>query len=62
MCKVRVGQAKSTILEDVHRVTKFKKYLPAGAEGGNRKRSLVQFFAEEGGFRTVAEGDIVEVK
>lgn len=62
MSKVRIGEGKYTILEDTHRVTHFRRYLPAGAPGGNRQKPLIQFIAAEGGCRTVAEGDIVGIK
>jgi hypothetical protein len=62
MSKTSLGSGKTTILEDTHHVTKFHRYYPVGAPGGNRKRALVCFIAREGGFRTYREGDIIEIK
>lgn len=47
--------------EETHRVVKLRQWLPAGplAAGGQRERTLVQFFSAKGGMRTVAVDDVV---
>jgi low affinity Fe/Cu permease len=46
------------LLEDEHKVVGFRRFLPAE---GKRKRDLIQFWAEQGGQRTVAVADVVDV-
>lgn len=50
--------AKKIILEDEHRVHQFRRYLP---ETDARNEALVQFFAVQGGMRTIAVNDIVDI-
>jgi len=47
--------AKHIWLEQKHQVYKFRKFFPAGPlpGGGVREHDLVQFFAVDGGLRTV---------
>lgn len=49
------------ILEQTHRVIKFRRMLPAGPmpDGGVRRKDLIQFWADPGGLRTVVAEDIV---
>jgi len=61
---------KSVIIEDTHRVAKFRRILEPN-EGGeargrnpsetSRKKRLLQFYAVNGGMRTVAISNIVDV-
>lgn len=51
--------ARQPIIEDDFHVTKFRRYLPASED---RPKALIQFYAKEGGLRTVAEGDLVEIR
>lgn len=47
------------IMEDVHEIIKFRRFLP---DRGRKGRGLVQFWAEQGGLRTIDVSDVVEVK
>ena len=50
------------VIEDEHVVTSVRRVLRAGVRGGSRKHDLVQFYAREGGMRTVALRDIIRVR
>lgn len=45
-------------IEDEHVVQTFRRFLPAE---GSRKEPLVQFFARNGGMRTIAICDIIDI-
>ena len=45
--------------EQTFKVERFKQILRAD---GSRSRDLIQFWAAEGGLRTVADSDIVKVR
>ena len=52
------GNGRKVTFEGEHKIAKFRRYLPIG-EG--RKEALIQFWAIQGGMRTVAVRDIVDV-
>lgn len=55
------GTRMPGLLEVEHRVTKFKRFFPAGIlpDGSVRGDDLVQFYTDPGGLRTVKANDIV---
>ena len=52
--------ARFNWLEQKHQVYKFRRFYPAGPlpDGGVREHDLVQFFAVDGGMRTVRVRDL----
>lgn len=55
------GRLVGSEFEDVHRVKSVKQYLPKDKSVG-RKSALVQFYAADGGLRTVRARDIVKIR
>ncbi len=53
-----MGGSKPIMLEDEHKVLKYRRLLPATE---TRPRPILQFFAVRGGLRTIAIDDIVDV-
>lgn len=55
--------AKTIVCEDEHKVASFRRFLPKGEteSGGFRKQDLVQFTSVQGGVRTIATRDIVDI-
>jgi hypothetical protein len=55
------GEWHGITIEREHRVTGFRRYLPAGPlpGGGVRRQDLIQFYADPGGLRTVAAEDLI---
>lgn len=47
-------------VENEHVVVKYRRFLPA--EDGGRKESLIQFYAREGGHRTVSESSVIAIR
>jgi hypothetical protein len=55
-----ISKYSSVMLEQEHRVKSVRRFLWAHESKG-RKVDLLQFFAEQGGLRTVAIQDVVDV-
>lgn len=60
---VRPGSRRTVVVDEEYRVLKFKALLPEGptTSGGYREEPLLQFYAKEGGLRTVAKSAILDI-
>lgn len=60
---VRPGSRRHVVVDEEYRVAKFKAVLPEGptASGGYREEPLLQFYAREGGLRTIAKSTILDI-
>lgn len=55
------GQRRDIMIEVLHHDVTLRRYLPAGrlADGGVRPYDILQFWAKDGGLRTIAVDDLV---
>jgi hypothetical protein len=61
---VRPGSSRKITVEDEYVVKSFRRVLPEGEtdDGGYREEPLLQFYARNGGLRTVTKSSILDIR